>query len=653
MSTVLLSGIIYSQDMHECAKGKIEYFSRTGLLNKVLYPGDSKIDVTYYKLDLEILYSSSSIAGNTQVNLRIDTTSTNSIYLDLANSLNVSSVTANGTSVSFTHSSNKLNITLDRVYNQDEEIEIVVYYSGTPGNTGFGSFTFGSHQGIPNIYTLSEPYGTKDWFPCKDTPADKVDSSDVWIKVANDLVVVSNGALEEVIDHGSGVHTYKWKNSYPIAQYLISLAITNFDLYEQYFHYSPTDSMPVSHYLYPEHLNGNISQLNKTIPMLEIFSDKFGQYPFVNEKYGHAEFGWGGGMEHQTVSSMGGFSTGLIAHELAHQWYGDKITCKNWHHIWLNEGFATYGEGVYYEAANGFASYQSFINSEMDYAKTANGSIWVEDISSVNQIFNGARSYAKGASVLHMLRGVVGDSATFFNILRTYTYAPEVAYGVATTEDFQQIAENVSQMDLDYFFQQWIYGENYPKYNVIWNASPSSGNNFNLYVHINQQVNSNPSFFTMPIQIRVNRPGADTTITVFNDQQSQDFNVTIEGEPQSIIVDPNNWILKTVSSVITGVPDELQPKEFSLEQNYPNPFNPTTKISWYSPVEGIQSLRIYDVLGNEVTTLVDEFRQAGSYEMDFDASSLSSGIYFYQLKVYDGSGSGQYFVQTRKMILTK
>ena len=245
----------------------------------------------------------------------------------------------------------------------------VVYYHGTPGSSGFGSFAFSSQGGNPAIWTLSEPYGAKDWWPAKDTPADKADSADFWITVSTSLKAVSNGKLMSIVDNGNGTHTYKWKNSYPIAQYLLSMAITNYAEYTNYYHYSPSDSMPINHFLYPENLNSNISQLNKTPGMIEIYSQQFGQYPFINEKYGHAQFGWGGGMEHQTVSSMGGFSDGLIAHELAHMWYGDNITCKDWHHIWLNEGFATYGEGVIYENWYGKACYDNYIASEMSGCK--------------------------------------------------------------------------------------------------------------------------------------------------------------------------------------------------------------------------------------------------------------------------------------------
>lgn len=167
--------------------------------------------------------------------------------------------------------------------------------------------------------------------------------------------------------------------------------------------------------------------------------------------------------------------------------------------------------------------------------------LFIQDISSEWEIFDSYRTYSKGCVVLHMLRGIVGDS-TFFDILRTYTYDPSVAYGNATTEDFQAVAENVSGLDLDYFFQEWIYGENYPKYSVVWSKNSLGGNRFDLALKITQNINTNPSFFTMPIQIKVNFSTGDTIITVFNNAQVQNFNVTVANEPISITVDPDNWI---------------------------------------------------------------------------------------------------------------
>ncbi len=636
---VFITGFGFAQSgAEQCIIGKTAQFNRLQKFADFDYPGDQKYDVKYYKLDITVNHTSQTISGIVTCKAQIVEAGVTEIYYDLTNPLIADSVFVNGILALFTRGSNTLNISLGSTLNQGDVFTTIVYYHGTPGSSGFGSFEFSSQGGNPAIWTLSEPYGAKDWWPAKDTPADKADSADFWITVSSNLTAVSNGKLMEIVDNGNGTHTFKWKSSYPIAQYLLSMAITNYAEYTNYYNYSPTDSMPINHFLYPSSLSSNISQLDKTPNMIEIYSQQFGQYPFINEKYGHAQFGWGGGMEHQTVSSMGGFSDGLIAHELAHMWYGDNITCKDWHHIWLNEGFATYGEGVIYENWYGKTGYDNYIASEMSSARNAVGTIWVQDISSVNQIFNGNRTYSKGCVVLHMLRGVVGDS-TFFNILRSYTADPSVRYGVATTEDFQAIAESVSGMDLNYFFQQWIYGEKYPKYHSWFSKNLISGNTWNLSLLINQDTNTNPAYFTMPIQIKVFTAIGDTTITVFNNSSSQQFNIAINGEPLSIVFDPNNWILKTHSTI---VPVELTSFTAVL-------VNQKVMLNWTTATElnnhGFEIQRKFENTdwatiafksGNGTTTEVT------NYTFEDNISDLKKTNIYYRLKQIDYNGEFDY-----------
>jgi len=625
-------------------KGEKERYSKMVQLSKALYPGDTKIDVTYYGLNLIITSSPNFLTGNVTIGVKSDTTALNSCFLDLRDFLIVDSVLLNGSTTPYNHLSNKINVTLDHTYSQGEPFTLKVYYHGVPGSSGFGGFLFSTHSGTPVISTLSESYSGPYWWPQKDTPADKADSSEVWITVANNLTPVSNGILEGIVDNGNGTHTYHWKERYAIAAYLISLAISNYTQYDTYYRYSPTDSMIITHFIYPENFNYVKPYADATAGMIAVYSNRYGQYPFIEERYGHAEFSWGGSMEHQTCTSMGFWGTGVVSHELAHQWYGDMITCKDWHHIWLNEGFATYSEAVYLEAINGKAAYDSQIQSEMSSARNAQGTIWVQDITNENEIFNGARSYAKGGCVLHMLRGIVGDS-TFFHIMRAYSDAPNLKYNAATTEDFQAVAESIYGQNLNYFFQEWIYGVNEPTYSVGWNSSLVSGDIYNMNINVNQVTNSNPTFFTMPVQIKIHTSLGDTTVTLFNDTQYQNFQFEVVGQPMSMVFDPGNWILKNTTTV-TEVNDVYQPFNFSLEQNYPNPFNPSTTIEYSIPQTGLVTLKVYDVLGNEVAILVNGHNEAGIHQVDFNASNMNSGVYFYKIE----SGN---FIETKKMILIK
>jgi aminopeptidase N len=643
---ILFVGITFAQSgKDDCILAKTSRFNHLQKFANINYPGDSKYDVKYYMLDIAVNHTAQTISGNVTCNAVISEANVTQIYYDLTSPLVVDSVILNGASATFSRGSNTLVVNLGTTLNTGDNISTKVYYHGTPGSSGFGSFEFSSHNGNPAIWTLSEPYGAKDWWPVKDTPADKVDSADFWITVSSSLTAASNGKLMGIVDNGNGTHTFKWKSSYPIAQYLLSMAITNYTQYTNYYYNTVNDSMPIDHFIYPESFSSVKTQLDKTPGMIEVYAERFGEYPFINEKYGHAQFGWGGGMEHQTITSMGGFSDMLIAHEMAHMWFGDLITCKDWHHIWLNEGFATYGECLMNEAWYGKSGYDNYVVGEMNSAKNAIGSIWVEDISSVGQIFNGARSYSKGSVVLHMLRGIVGDSV-FLDILKTYKTDPNVAYGVAVTEDFQAVAESVSGMDLDYFFAEWIYGESFPVYSVVWSKQNIGGNLYDLALKITQTVRTDPAYFTMPIQVKVNFASRDTLITVFNNTQVQNFNITVNGNPTSISFDPGNWILKNVNSVVTGVDDEINLKSFSLDQNFPNPFNPTTTIKFSLGKNGFTTLKLYDILGNEVANIVNGVLESGTHEVNYDASNLPSGTYFYTIT----SGS---FTETKKMMLLK
>ena len=649
---LIISAPAYAQNgLKELVSREKKEFIKSDGINKIAYPGDTKINVTYYKLNLTISYKPNSLTGIVTVAAKSMTSDFNSFFLDLNNNMIVDSVISENQKLVFNQSADKLNITLNKTLQNGEGFSVLICYSGVPEENGFGSFVFGSHNNEPSIWSLSEPYGASEWWPCKDTPADKADSSDVWITCDTSLTGVSNGLLTSVVNNGNGTHTFKWKNGYPIAQYLISVAISNYAEYTTYYKYAVNDSLPIQNYIYPEDLDTNKSDLDKTAEMLRIFSERYGEYPFIKEKYGQVQFGWSGGMEHQTITSLGKFGQSVQAHELAHQWFGDKVTCADWNDIWLNEGFATYSEAVYFEALYGENYYKNYIDPIMNASKLAEGSVYVKDISSVNRIFNYYSTYAKGAAVLFMLRGVVGDS-TFFKILRTYLNDPKLAYNVATTSDFEADAEKVYGKSLQYFFNEWIYGEGFPQYNFKWSFVKNSANTSTIFMNISQKPNGNPAFFTMPIKLKIVAAGYDTVITVFNNLPDQDFQFSIKDTPRYILFDPDNQILKSVS--ITDSIELTKPETFSLEQNYPNPFNPVTKIEYSIPVisKGYipVKLEVFDVTGKKVTTLVDEEQDAGNYEVEFPPKgknlNLASGVYIYIFK----AGS---FTASRKMLLLK
>ncbi|CCH51266.1 Aminopeptidase 1 [Fibrisoma limi BUZ 3] len=620
-----------------CQQGKVRYFGRlaTDPRARVMYPGDSSIDVTYYGLDLRLTHTPAYLQAAVTIGLKSTTPALSSFALDLRSGttpgagLRVDSVKAGNQRLTFRHEQNKLTITPPQPLARGQALAVTVFYQGRPGTGGFGGFVFGTHSREPEIWSLSEPFSAPEWFPCKDTPADKADSSAVSITAPARFVSVSNGTLESTADNPDGTRTYRWRNHYPIAHYLISVAMTNYVRYDTPFTYNGV-TLPVTHYLYPESLADNQANLDQTPDMLRVFTERYGPYPFLREKYGHAQFGAGvGGMEHQTISSMGTFDPSVIAHELAHQWFGDKVTCRDWHSIWLNEGFATYSEYVYREARNGRANAASLINYYMRLARTAKGSLYVRSLENVDSIFTYNRTYAKGAVVLHMLRGIVGDTL-FFRTLRTYAATPGLAYGTALTDDFRAVAEQVSNQNLAYFFQQWIFGEGYPAYRVSYTGN---GTARGVALRIEQR-NGNPSgqqtFFTMPIQVRVQSAAGDTTLTVLNDRPDQTFNLTGRGSVTGVAIDPDNYILKTVDYVntITALPAATD----LAVQVFPNPSAETLSVSFGTALAGPVTLTFTNVSGQAVRVLTEAMLPPGSHTRAIGMRGLPAGRYVLTVK---------------------
>jgi hypothetical protein len=375
-------------------------------------------------------------------------------------------------------------------------------------------------------------------------PSDKADSVDIHITVPSDLIVASNGNLISETINGSD-KTYHWSERYPITTYLVSVAIHPYTVYSDWYVYSPTDSMEVQYYVFPDKYEAMQSVYGMTVEMIEVFSSLFGEYPFINEKYGHAHFLWGGGMEHQTCSSLyyAIAHEYLNVHELAHMWWGDMITCDSFHHIWLNEGFAVYSEALWSQEKYGVAKY----HQDMENTKYfGGGTIFVPNPDDFSRIFNVGLSYNKASWVPHMLRHIVGD-ATFYDILTTYYADTRYQYGTATTEEFRDLCEDVAGIDLDWFFHQWIYEEYYPQYEYNWSSAPNGGL-YDVSLTIDQ-VQTN-YIFKMPIDVTVTTTAGDTTFVVWDSLATQAFTLTVDSPPIQVALDKDDWILCTIEEPV-------------------------------------------------------------------------------------------------------
>jgi len=420
---------------------------------------------------------------------------------------------------------------------------LTFFYQGVPTSSGFGSFETDTHDGVPVLWTLSEPYGAMEWWPCKQALNDKIDSVDIFVTHPEAYKAASNGLLmsETTLQGWTTAH---WRHRYAIPAYLVAIAVSNYDTFTVLAPLG-TDTIPVVNYVYPESLDAAHIGVAENVEVLQLFSQLFGIYPFNKEKYGHAQFSWGGGQEHQTMTFVTNFGFDLLAHELAHHWFGDKITCASWQDIWLNEGFATYLTGLCYNFLR--PQYWEIYKADRINKSTLqpDGSVWVSDTSTVARIFSSRLSYAKGAMLLHMLRWKCGDPA-FFTGIRNYINDPALIYGYARTSDLKAHLEASSGLDLEEFFADWFYGQGYPSYDIQW-----SKDHFNdVKITIRQTPsNASVSFFEMPVPIKLSDGIHDTTLVLNHTSNGQVFTASLNFKPTDLEFDPDLWLVSRNNSV--------------------------------------------------------------------------------------------------------
>ncbi len=523
-------------------------------------------DVKYWDLRLTVTnIAGQSISGEVTMTSQSVIEGLTFVEYDFRYGMIVDSVFVNGQPANHSRQSDILRVTLDRAYGPGEQFATRIVYHGRPQASGFGSFTWDTHSGQPIISTLSEPEGARDWWPCKDQPHDKADSADVYITTLDNLTGTSNGVLVSNIDNGNGTRTFHWHVSYPITTYLICMSISNYQSFTNYYVAINGDSVPVTNYVYPELYNNAVTDFSNVPAGIGIFASMFGEYPFVTEKYGHSLFPWGGAMEHQCNTSYGsmlirgdhGYEM-IWVHELSHQWFGDMITCDIWPDIWMNEGFASYCEALYDERLNGLTSYLNYMRNNLGVYDPSG------PIYNPSELFSGNTVYHKGAWVLHILRGVMGDSS-FLQGMRAYANDPNHMYGTITTREFQHIMEQHYGADLGWFFDEWVWGQNRPVYRYSWLKQDLGNGQYEVFLHIRQtQYSPAPDVFIMPIKVYPRINSVDTVITVWNADRIGDYRFTVNGNPTTMMFDRYNWILRdavseayTMNIVTTSLPDGI------------------------------------------------------------------------------------------------
>ncbi|HUV31323.1 MAG TPA: M1 family aminopeptidase [Acidobacteriota bacterium] len=495
----------------------------------------------YIRVDdtLEILHGAVGFVA------RATESAVSEVEVDLFSDMAVDSIVSLAGVLGYGRTGDVITVVLDRSYDIDEEFEFTIHYNGHPVEGGLQAFAFDWRAGRKVIASLSEPYFARSWWPCKDRMDDKADSFNIAIEVDTSFYVGSNGSLDSVVAASANTHTYYYTVHYPMATYLFSLAIHPYAVWSDIYVYNDDqDTMPVVHAVYPDLYSASLTSYDITPQAIGIFAEHYGEYPFVAEKYGHANFEWGGAMEHQTMTSMVGSSFGLservIVHELSHQWWGDMVTCESWADIWLNEGWASYSEALYYLELDGWEHYHAYMDS---MAYWGSGTVYCDDTTNVWRIFNGGLSYDKGAWVVHMLRGVLGDSL-FYEGLDAY-YNSEYQYGALTTEKFKNLWEEATSQELDWFFDEWVFGQYYPQYRYQYAYRWDDMGIYAIYLWVSQVQTTQPQVFTMPVDFfidYVSRP--DDTLTFMVDQRGQLFRFYSPSTVANVILDPAGWILQ-------------------------------------------------------------------------------------------------------------
>ena len=585
-------------------------------------PNTLNYDLRYQRLELQLDPAQQYVSGTVTSHF-IPNQNMASIYFDLSNTLTVSEVKYHGSNLPFTQLSTKeVKIDFPAGIPAATLDSLSIKYSGAPdtGGSAGDAFTISTQSGVPALYTLSEPYGAQEWFPTKQSLNDKIEKVDLMINTPSQYNVASNGKLfSETVLPGNRKLTF-WQTNYPIPAYLIALGITNYTKFNDTVGNPP---FPFVNYLYPSTTSNStiMSNIEWTKTVMNTFEQYFGPYPYRNEKYGHMQFGWGGGMEHATMSSMGSWGRGIIAHELAHQWFGDKVTCGAWNDIWLNEGFATFGEHLANEKLLMTNSqFMSYLSSEMNYiTSSSGGSVYVSDtnLGNTGAIFSGRLSYSKGGYVVRMIKWILGDDA-FYSALKDYHARPQLAYGYAKTEDLKNSLLESTGKDFTEFFNDWIYGQGHPTYQIRWNQTADQMLRFKV-----SQTTSHSSvnFFEMPLPIKVNGTGGQVAYLVLNHTtKNQNFAEQVNFPVVSIQFNYENQILQR-NSTVTKDTTILSVNDGAKEgmKIYPNPVKDRLSVS------GINKDQPYEIL-----SIDGKLIKAGKYSSTktIEVQALPKGVYF-------------------------
>ncbi len=649
----LISVFAQAQE-HHCAKTK----QQTGLIQlqhqareaqlSALTSHELKYDMKFVHLNLNIERDTTYISGNATIVAKVIAPLDTFMTL-LHPNHTIDSIRFNGQLLPAVRQDSMVKVKTPATLPVNSSFTATVYYRGLPP-TGGSAIGSGFDTGVDPWYgneatwSLSESFVGYHWWPCKQILTDKIDSSWVFVTTDSTNKAGSNGVLENVVTVGNKKR-YEWKSRTPINYYLISVAVAKYKEYNFYAkpQYLVNDSILIQNFVYdnaitnPSWIASDKVDLDKLPQVMNLYSNLFGMYPFYKEKYGHCMAPFGGGEEHQTMTTLLFFDFYLDAHELGHQWWGDNVTCKGWRDIWINEGFATYCEYLTAEYLDPTAL-AGRLNSDHQYIMgLPGGSVFVNDSMSTTQIFNSRLTYSKGGSIIRSLQFLTNNDSLWFNTLRGFqnTYKNSNASVI----DFKNYYQAQTGIDPTQFFSQWYYGEGYPTFGVRYYKSG------NTLILKSTQTVSQPSvtpLFITPMEYRISRVGyPDTTLRLMHNNLVETYYIPMTGSVSVIKVDPTNWIInKTQGPIIdpnldTGIPGLAgSGSEMSIG---PNPGSGIFTVHNPSRINGRAS--VWDLDGK----LIIEKKLDGNTQLDL--SRYAHGLY--EVRVFNEDGGA---VLTRKII---
>lgn len=610
-------------------------------------------------------------SGINKIKVRIDTAVLSKLELD-ASSIIIDSVkySKDNSKLTYNQIQDIVKITLPTQFFKGDTLQIEVYYTQIgKENRGIYIYDKGRYvgQGPPPkrdsvfvleriAYTMSEPQNARYWLPCNDAPHDKANIK-MSVKLPRGFNLATNGLRKGLKTINDSVFYY-YESMYPMATYLITVNASNFHFEEdKYIRLSnPKDTVPIHYYVWEQDWTSdttdgtayNAKHSFRNVPkMMEVYSEYFGEYPF--EKYGMVavqpfEFG---GMEHQTMTTINrswlrNYSENGIAHELAHQWLGDLITCATWFDIWINEGGATWSEALWYESLYGKDFYYYYMNQIINryFINEALFNIPIYGVP-INSIFTYPISileYNKASWIYHMLRENLGNDS-FFAALKFLIERHKFS-SIETVDFLITLREYLIEppLNLDKFFEQWIMKAGHPIFEI--SSKSNVGNNYyDIEVNINQiQEGSNiPNIFEMPIELLLFQDSVvKQTHTVYMDKRSQGFKFVTDFRPDSIKINTN----KILSTVVSNILTTQNANENETDKIYPNPVKIGTNFNLNLNIihNGMLTIELYDILGNKVKDLYNATLTQGNYSIQMPISNLPSGQYF--IKYSNGKETG-------------